>query len=74
MKKKTKSSSKDKVSDEVGRPVKTFVDLGGVLVKDTTGDRVKPVADPYESGNERAQNVDPIEDVRKLRGGYEPEE
>lgn len=51
--------------------MKTFVNLGGVWIKDTTMDRVKPVADPYDSGDPHAQDPKPIENLRELRGGYD---
>lgn len=57
---------------DTGRPVKTFIDFGGGLwLKDTTTDRVKPVADPYESGDCHAQDPKPIENLKELRGGYD---
>lgn len=51
--------------------VKRFLGFGGGLwLKDTTGDRVGSIPDPYETGDPEADMIKPIENVRAVRGGY----
>ena len=58
-----------------GSPIKRFLSCGGGLwIKSTVGDRVHAPEDPYESGNERAMNVAPIENVGEVRGAYSEDE
>ncbi len=64
---------KKKTTSRSEQRVKRFLSMGdGVFMRDTTGDRITPIENPYE--DPKGDEIKSVDGVREVRGGYNLEE